>query len=88
MEHIKRDLFYYAFLETIDVTRYRFFDLDFCVQQVLLNNEKLPFTLSELYYILDFENGLMKDFTFLEEQQVWVYNGNREVLKKLKKPSN
>lgn len=84
MKHIKRDLFYYAFLETIDVAEYRFYDLDYRVQQVILNNEKLPFNLNELYYILDFEQGLMKDFTFLEEQQVWVYNGNREVLKKLR----
>ncbi len=86
MEHIKRDLLYYAFLETIDVAKYRFFDLDYRVQQVILNNEKLPFSLNELYYILDFEQGLMKDFTFLEEQQVWVYTGNREILKKLRLP--
>ena len=43
------------------------------------------FTLSELYYILDFENGLMKEFLYIKEYGMWVYKGNKDVLKKIKK---
>lgn len=88
MEHIKRDLMYYEFLEGVNIPVYKTGSLDERVQDVLLTDPNVTFTLSELYYILDFENGLMKDFTYVEPHHVWVYSGNREVLKKLKKPSN
>lgn len=88
MEHIKRDLRYYAFLEGVGIAAYQLLSLDERVQNVLLTDPNISYTLSELYYILDFEHGLMSDFTYVLPYQVWVYNGNREVLKKLKKPSN
>lgn len=88
MEHIKRDLMYYAFLECLDIARYKFLSLDNRVRDVLLNEEEIPFTLSELYYILDFEQGLMSEFIYVDSYQIWVYSGNREVLKKLKKPND
>lgn len=88
MEHIKRDLRYYEFLEGVGISAYQLLNLDERVQNVLLTDPNVSFTLSELYYILDFEQGLMNEFTYVEQHHVWVYSGNREVLKKLKKPSN
>lgn len=88
MQHIRRDLKYYEYLTSIEILKYQTFSLDERVQNVLLCDKKIPFTLSELYYILDFEYGLMNEFTYLESHQIWIFNGNREVLKKLKKPSN
>lgn len=88
MEHIKRDLRYYKFLEGVGISAYQLLSLDERVQDVLLTDSNVSFTLSELYYILDFEQGLMSEFTYIEKYHVWVYSGNREVLKKLKKPSD
>lgn len=88
MEHIKRDLRYYEFLESVGISAYQLLSLDERVQDVLLTDPNVSFTLSELYYILDFEHGLMSEFTYIEKYHVWIYSGNREVLKKLKKPSD
>ncbi len=88
MEHIKRDFIYYQFLEGIGISAYKLLSLDERVQNVLLTDSDVSFTLSELYYILDFDQGLMKDFTYIESHQVWVYSGNREVLRKLQKSSD
>lgn len=88
MEHIKRDLKYYEFLEGVGISAYQLLSLDERVQDVLLTDPNATFTLSELYYILDFEHGLMSEFTYIEKHNVWVYSGNKEVLKKLKKPSD
>lgn len=88
MEHIKRDLRYYEFLEGVGISAYQLLSLDERVQDVLLTDPNVSFALSELYYILDFEHGLMSEFTYIEKYHVWVYSGNREVLKKLKKPSD
>lgn len=88
MEHITRDLTYYEFLEGVGISYYKLLSLDERVQDVLLTDSNVSFTLSELYYILDFEYGLMSEFTYIEKYHVWIYSGNREVLKKLKKPSD
>ena len=88
MEHIKRDLVYYEFLESVGISKYQLLSLDGRVQNVLLTDPNVSFTLSELYYILDFDNGLMSEFTYVGAHHLWVYSGNREVLKKLKKPSH
>lgn len=88
MEHIKRYLNYYHFLEFIDIEKFKLLSLDERVKNVLLTSNDITFSLSELYYILDFENGLMKDFEFIKKYGMWVYLGNSEVLKKLKKPSD
>lgn len=88
IEHIKRDLKYYEFLEGVGISAYQLLSLDERVQDVLLTDSNVSFALSELYYILDFEHGLMSEFTYIEKYHVWVYSGNREVLKKLKKPSD
>lgn len=88
MNHIKRDFIYYAFLENIDISAYKALSLDSRVQSALLANSSIVFSLSELYYIFDFEEGLMKEFTYVVTHQVWIFSGNKEVLKRLKKPSN
>lgn len=88
MQSIKRDLIYYQFLEKINILFYSIMTLDKRVQTLLLNSEDISFSLCELYYILDFEEGLMQDFVYLQEAKFWVYRGNREVLRKLKKPNN
>ena len=88
MQKIKRDLIYYQFLEKINILFYSSMTLDERVQTILLNSENMLFSLCELYYILDFEEGFMNDFVYLQEAKFWVYRGNREVLKKLKKPSS
>lgn len=88
MEYIKRDLKCYEFLEGVGISAYQLLSLDERVQDVLLTDSNVSFALSELYYILDFEHGLMSEFTYIEKYHVWVYSGNREVLKKLKKPSD
>lgn len=88
MKNINRDISYYEFLANINIEDYNVLNLDDRVQKFLLRCENIPYSLTELYYILDFENGLMSEFVYLEEKQIWVYNGNREVLKKLEKPSN
>ncbi len=88
IEKIKKDFLYYAFLNSISITEYQNLNIEDRVRKVLLNYESIPFTLFELYYLLDFENGFMKEFQYLEEKQLWIYRGNREILQRLKKPSN
>ena len=82
--HIKKELIYYQFLENINIDKFRLLDLDTRVK-IALKTDNMLFTLSELYYILDFENGLMKEFLYIKEYGMWVYKCNRDVLKKIKK---
>ena len=42
----------------------------------------------ELYYIFDFDTGLMKDFVWDNDKEVWLYKTNKDVLKLIKKTSN
>ncbi len=88
MKHIKKDFVYYEFLESVGISVYQLLSLDERVQDVLLIDANVSFTLSELYYILDFEHGFMSEFTYIETHHMWIYSGNREVLKKIKKPSD
>lgn len=89
MQHIKRDFIYYEFLESVGISRYKMLKLDDRVQNTLLDDPNIDFSLTELYYILDFEQGLMKDFTYTNDYHYWFYTGNKEeVLKKLKKSSD
>ena len=87
IEKIRKDFLYYSFLSKLSISEYKELNIDDRVKKVLVSHDFIPFTLSELYYLLDFENGLMTDFSFLEDLNIWVYNGNREVLQRLKKPS-
>lgn len=73
MKHIKKDFVYYEFLESVGISVYQLLSLDERVQDVLLTDANVSFTLSELYYILDFEHGLMSEFTYIETHHMWVY---------------
>ncbi len=85
MEDMKTDFRYYEFLSGINIALLETLSIEERVSNVY--REDLSFTSSELYYILDFEHGLMSDFMYLEEQNMWVYKGNQQILEKLK-PSN
>ncbi len=87
MRHMQRDFSYYSFLNKINISSYLPLSIDDRVKKGLQVMKKEAFSLTELYYILDFENGLMADFTYLSDLNIWVYSGNREVLAKIKKSS-
>lgn len=87
-QSIQRDFSYYQFLTTFSIPDYTSLSVDERVASFVVRFSTLPFSLEEMYYILDFEQGLMQDFIYYEKKNVWIYKGNREVLKRLKKPSN
>lgn len=47
-------------------------NIDTIVLKVL--EDGLPFSLSELYYIFDLKNGLMKGFIYNYDKNIWSYN--------------
>lgn len=86
---IKRDFAYYQFLEEWDILFLKTDIVDERVKYVLEHTENVldRFSLNELYFIFDFENGLMKDFEYVElnGKSEWLYNNvNHEVLRMLK----
>ena len=81
---LQKDFLYYQFLNTLDISFLISLNLEDRVRSVLSTVETFSFSLKELYFILDFEMGLMQDFAFLEKKNIWVYKGNRRVLEKLK----
>lgn len=89
INYIDRKISYYEFLETIDIAYFFPLNLDERIKRVLLSSKYLPFNLSELYYILDFSNGLMKDFIYNNDNNIWIYNNRNkeEILSRIKKPS-
>ena len=87
-QSIQKDFNYYQFLTTISIPDYISLSIDERVACLLQKFATLPFSLEEMYFILDFEHGLMQDFVYHKLKNIWVYKGNREVLKKLKKPSD
>ncbi len=84
---IQKDIVYYQFLNQFRIDEFKSLSVDERVKKVLTTKDSISLSLNEIYYILDFENGLLKEYTYLEENNLWVYNGNREVLKQLKKSS-
>ena len=86
-KQIQKEFTYYHFLEQIPILEFRNLSLENRVCKVLKDFKTL-FTLEELYFILDFDHGFMKDFDYIEEHQLWVYRGNKEALQVLKKSSH
>lgn len=87
---LNRKLNYYQFLSNMNISELMNYPLDERVRMVLLSIHNIPFSLNELYFILDFENGLMKNFSYWieKDKRIWIFDGNKEVLRKIKRPSN
>ncbi len=69
---IKRDLEYYEFLREFSVLDIENNNIDTMVFKVL--EDGVTFSLSELYFIFDLKNGLMKDFIYDYDKNIWSYN--------------
>ncbi len=78
---INRDISYYKFLNRemgLSTNEITISNVDDIILK-LLSRGNIPFSLSELYYIFDLKSGLMSDFTYDCDNNIWVYK-NPEVL--------
>lgn len=83
---VLKELNYYTFLDRMR----RKYDLDaMSVDErvQLMLNEDNNYSLHELYYIMDYENGLMEGYQqyTIKGENVWIYKGNVQILERLKK---
>lgn len=80
---LNRYISYYQFLSYLPIKKLIDLPLDERVRYILLNIKDCHLTLMELYYILDFKNGLMQDFTYLFDGQsdLWLYQPSYSLTK-------
>lgn len=83
-QSLQSNFYYYQILEFLPISNLFFLHLEDRVIFVLTYFPNISISFNELYYLLDFENGFMCDFVYIEEKRIWVYKGNYKVLGKIK----
>lgn len=83
---IAKELNYFIFLDEMR-SKYEIDALGIDDRVRLALSEDSGYCLGELYYIFDYDNGLMSDFEKMKisKKDVWVFKGNRQILERLRK---